>query len=1531
MIDREIDLIIRAQIEKGRDLESITKSIEKLESAIEQQASAAKRGEGSIDSLKATLLELQQVQDRLRSTGKLVTDYQKLSETIERTRERVESTAAAYTKYADKLKTVETITDAQQARQNKLAKSSENAQKRLDVQTQSLEKLKAALTGVGVDINDLSAAQERMLQTGARLGLTLNRTSEAISSYAEDMRAAKAAAQQLAQVQAEQAKQQALFAAAEKRYADAQARRDADYEEYKQAIANRNAKIAADRRAAQEEEERTRRSRELAELRVDIERRSAQQVEDIARKGEAAAAERFEREKRAEKARAEELSALRADILERSKQSDTDAGLRKTADEAQQAAKGYNTLSRAATSLTPKVKSLREAVDKIIDPARAARANLSGLEGEIKTLSRTVRAINGPIDNYRDLLGRLVNAQKELSRQSGLVDNFREQLTALRSARQEYVQARAQVLQYAQAVKQGGEAGAQYVKSLQDAQVRARQAAQALAQQVQATRTARTAVRDAGIATNDLAGAQQRLNAGAVQTTKTMRQLTAANQQYAGSVERATKAKGLFRDEGRTTLSYVQRLRGEVLSLAAAFGGIFGAVNLARQSIDALISQQGIENRIAVGLGTNDSAAIAKEFEYVEKSADRLGFGVKDLANSYSSYLVAAKNANLENDQTKYIFEQVTGAMRVLKLNTDQSSRAWVQLNQILSKARPEMEDIKTIAESGFVGVQTTMAKGLREIGVAGIRAGTEVNDMFELMKKGSLDSRTAIFALAAGAEKDYKGRLADAIKTVQAEQGRFQTQVFNFQKELANSGWADAYTDALKEIAEFLKSDAGSNLAQTASAGFTALARALIWVLENLDALKVSLYAIGATVAIKGIAGLIAYLVRLRAVAFGAATGVMTLSRALTLLNVAAAAITLAYILYKEFDSVRKVIDSTIAWIAGAFAALKVGLIAVVENLPALYRNYLAAILNTVTLFARRFLGIFAKIAGAVGLDGIEKALAETAQTLEIGYANVANSFAATTERMKAEFARVRDETKAALAAQKDAREEVAGGSVGDGITETARPNAPGRTNPGEDPAKAAAKRARLIEELQRSIEAIEARIDRAQTETLSTQLDAIDKQYAALKRKIGTLGGEEGAEFKRRLDEAIGNLRTQTIKRFNDGLAKEREALDKKLDQLDAAAGRKERLSLKARQDAITLQYASYYRELEELRDKFVANGRDTSDLDSAKARLDGGVAELQRLEAIKFAQEELNRREQRQNDLIQNREKLIANVRAQQEAGNIDDVEAARQINVINAQAIPTIEAAAAATKEWAIANAAIFQTPEDMQVFLSTLDAVVAKIKTIPPEYDKVTQTVIGGSVELINNGLNGIVDGFRDIVTGQKSVSEGFRGMLVSFGQFVASFLRDIALMIIKLMIFNALANSGNPVLAAVGNAGRASMGVRHSGGIVGTRGGRTRRVSTDLFAGAPRYHSGGLVGLRSDEYPSILQRGEEVLAADSPRNILNGGAGVGGAAAKSERGLRIVMVDDRAKVPEAMASAEGDDVIVQSIRRNAPTIKQFLK
>jgi hypothetical protein len=72
-------------------------------------------------------------------------------------------------------------------------------------------------------------------------------------------------------------------------------------------------------------------------------------------------------------------------------------------------------------------------------------------------------------------------------------------------------------------------------------------------------------------------------------------------------------------------------------------------------------------------------------------------------------------------------------------------------------------------------------------------------------------------------------------------------------------------------------------------------------------------------------------------------------------------------------------------------------------------------------------------------------------------------------------------------------------------------------------------------------------------------------------------------------------------------------------------------------------------------------------------------------------------------------------------------------------------------------------------------------------------------------------------------------------------------------------------------------------GILHGGGIAGRDGyGHGRSVSPAVFAGAPRYHGGGIAGLRPGEVPAILKKGEPVLPSmDALRSIAGRGSGSG--------------------------------------------------
>jgi lambda family phage tail tape measure protein len=158
-----------------------------------------------------------------------------------------------------------------------------------------------------------------------------------------------------------------------------------------------------------------------------------------------------------------------------------------------------------------------------------------------------------------------------------------------------------------------------------------------------------------------------------------------------------------------------------------------------------------------------------------------------------------------------------------------------------------------------------------------------------------------------------------------------------------------------------------------------------------------------------------------------------------------------------------------------------------------------------------------------------------------------------------------------------------------------------------------------------------------------------------------------------------------------------------------------------------------------------------------------------------------------------------------------------------------------------------------------------------------------RTGIGGGVQAgIQSYLQDIGDGFQDA---QQLVTNAFKGMedaLVSFvttGKLdfkglVDSILADVARMAIRMLIMRPLMQLFGGMMGGPAGAGSglfsslSSAAVRfHKGGIAGT-GKASGMTSLAAFAGARRYHSGGMAGmkgLKGSEVPVIAQRGEAIL------------------------------------------------------------------
>src|SRR3569832_821002 len=140
---------------------------------------------------------------------------------------------------------------------------------------------------------------------------------------------------------------------------------------------------------------------------------------------------------------------------------------------------------------------------------------------------------------------------------------------------------------------------------------------------------------------------------------------------------------------------------------------------------------------------------------------------------------------------------------------------------------------------------------------------------------------------------------------------------------------------------------------------------------------------------------------------------------------------------------------------------------------------------------------------------------------------------------------------------------------------------------------------------------------------------------------------------------------------------------------------------------------------------------------------------------------------------------------------------------------------------------------------------------------------------------VNGSLEtGLTQFFDDIAKGTKSG----KALIEDFGNSVIATINRIAAEQAATKILSALGATGIGQFVGSILGGGPPAPVHPAGGVVGAVA-ASRTVAPLAFVSAPRYHSGGVLGLKPDEVPAILQRGEEVLTCNDPRHRDNGGMG----------------------------------------------------
>lgn len=503
-------------------------------------------------------------------------------------------------------------------------------------------------------------------------------------------------------------------------------------------------------------------------------------------------------------------------------------------------------------------------------------------------LGKSVEKTNGVLARQEDQLNKAQvelkqfaatsqqaeSAIKELSGLSikGLEDDLGRQRRAMLEAKREYVDLSARAKELATDMGRVGVPTREMVQDFDRLKIEAGAAKAELSVQRETLERMGRAFRDAGTDMESLTVAQTRFVAlqgqagSSIQSirSKTEQSVNSLNRLHEGYKNAADSAGRLgprirenanaqqreltvseqlaraYRNlygEKRTALSLTQRLRGEVLSLVAAYGGLYGVIDILRRTVDAYQQVEAAQARLNVAFD-GDIGRTATEMDFLRRNAERLGVEFGALATEYSKFAIATKNTAIEGEQARKLFLQITEAARVNRSSMEDMKGVFTAVTQIVSKGAVQMEELRQQLGDRLPGAIQLMADGL----------GVTTAELIKMMEQGQVTA-SALVPFGNELEKRFGPQLGESLKSTAAEMGRLQNAAFQALTAFGKAGFIDSFTNLMRTLTETLQSADAEVFISRLSVAFGKLLDVIGFVVENFQLVAA---AAGAFVGIK-------------------------------------------------------------------------------------------------------------------------------------------------------------------------------------------------------------------------------------------------------------------------------------------------------------------------------------------------------------------------------------------------------------------------------------------------------------------------------------------------------------------------------------------------------------------------------------------------------------------------------------------------------------------------------------------------------
>jgi len=227
-----------------------------------------------------------------------------------------------------------------------------------------------------------------------------------------------------------------------------------------------------------------------------------------------------------------------------------------------------------------------------------------------------------------------------------------------------------------------------------------------------------------------------------------------------------------------------------------AFGLAFEALRLPSQVLD--ITQQMEALRTSINFIEGGSQAGAESLQFINAEVDRLSLPLKESTDNFTKLAAAARGTELEGEGVKEIFTGIAQASRVLNLDTQKQEKAFLAVQQSISKGLVQQEELRGQLSEALPNAIQVFARAL----------GVSTSRLQEMVKAGEVglpEIRKFVLQLtketASGVEKASESSLAASAR-LQTQFQRSAEAIGNLALPLINAS-IDSLTASLKFLSE--------------------------------------------------------------------------------------------------------------------------------------------------------------------------------------------------------------------------------------------------------------------------------------------------------------------------------------------------------------------------------------------------------------------------------------------------------------------------------------------------------------------------------------------------------------------------------------------------------------------------------------------------------------------------------------------------------------------------------------------------------